>query len=272
MIVDRFFDLTKNYMRDYQLERSLLVLMNKVRWPLLLAITFIVASVTVYCLQIVFFHRAEDTLFYLFQDLAFLPINALLVVLILDRLLKWHEKQSVLKKMNIVIGVFFSEMGIRLLATFSSFDKTGHGIWKDLVIGDSWSDKDYESVRKNIKKIDFAVDAGHGNLQEMHDFFVPQRSFVLSLMENPHLLEHESFTDMLLAVSHLMEELSMRKNLASLSVKDQQHISIDIRRAFSALVIEWLGYMHHLKKEYPYLYSLAVRTNPFNPEARAEIN
>jgi hypothetical protein len=45
-----------------------------------------------------------------------------------------------------------------------------------------------------------------------------------------------------------------------------------MKRAFSALVNVWLGYMHHLKKEYPYLYSLAVRTNPFNPEARAEIN
>jgi hypothetical protein len=177
-----------------------------------------------------------------------------------------------LKKMNIVIGVFFSEMGIRLLTMFSSFDKAGQEIRKDLLIGNRWSDTDYEIARKNIKKIDFAIDARNGNLQEMHDLFVQQRSFVLALMENPNLLEHESFTDMLLAASHLMEELSMRSDLASLSAKDLQHISVDMKRAFSALVNVWLGYMHHLKKEYPYLYSLAVRTNPFNPEARAEIN
>lgn len=246
--------------------------MRGVRWPLLIAAALVLSSVAVYCLQIVFFQRTEDTLFYLFQDLAFLPVNALLVVVILDKLLKWHEKRSMLKKMNIVIGVFFSEMGIRLLAMFSGFDKAGQVTRKDLLIGDGWSDADYAAAKKNIKRLDFAVDAGHGNLREMHDFFVHQRSFVLALMENPNLLEHESFTDMLLAVSHLMEELSMRSDLSSLSAKDLQHISGDIRRAFTALVNEWLGYMHHLRKEYPYLYSLAVRTNPFNPDARAEIN
>jgi hypothetical protein len=29
--------------------------------------------------------------------------------------------------------------------------------------------------------------------------------------------------------------------------------------------------MGHLKNKYPYLFSLAVRTNPFNPEASIEV-
>jgi hypothetical protein len=29
--------------------------------------------------------------------------------------------------------------------------------------------------------------------------------------------------------------------------------------------------MHHLKKEYPYLLSLAVRLNPFDPHASVEV-
>ncbi len=99
--------------------------MKDAKLPLLLAAVFVLSSVAIYCLQILFFHRTEDTLFYLFQDLAFLPINALLVVVILDKLMKRHEKQSMLKKMNLVIGVFFSEMGIKLLVMFSSFAKTG---------------------------------------------------------------------------------------------------------------------------------------------------
>jgi len=32
-------------------------------------------------------------------------------------------------------------------------------------------------------------------------------------------------------------------------------------------VREWLAYVQHLKKNYPYMYSLSVRLNPFNPEA-----
>jgi hypothetical protein len=29
--------------------------------------------------------------------------------------------------------------------------------------------------------------------------------------------------------------------------------------------------MEHLKNDYPYLFSLAVRTNPFNPNATVEV-
>jgi len=37
------------------------------------------------------------------------------------------------------------------------------------------------------------------------------------------------------------------------------------------LVREWLAHVEHLQREYPYLFSLAVRTNPFAPRAAAEV-
>jgi len=37
-----------------------------------------------------------------------------------------------------------------------------------------------------------------------------------------------------------------------------------MNRVYSQLARQWLGYMEHLKGSYPYLYSLALRTNPFN--------
>jgi hypothetical protein len=40
-------------------------------------------------------------------------------------------------------------------------------------------------------------------------------------------------------------------------------------RVYSQLVIEWLVYMLHLKKKYPYLFSLSMRTNPFDTNASA---
>jgi len=49
------------------------------------------------------------------------------------------------------------------------------------------------------------------------------------------------------------------------------HLASDIKRAHHLLVREWLAHMEHLKNEYPYLFSLAVRTNPFDPNASAEV-
>ena len=81
------------------------------------------------------------------------------------------------------------------------------------------------------------------------------------------MLEHESFTELLWAVFHLAEELSHRPTVSELPDSDYDHLSGDIRRAHQLLVREWLSHMEHLKSDYPYLFSLAVRTNPFDPNA-----
>jgi hypothetical protein len=94
---------------------------------------------------------------------------------------------------------------------------------------------------------------------------------MLDLLGNPSLLEHDEFTDLLWAVSHLTEELGARRSLTGLSAADLEHLSGDIKRAYGLLLREWVVYMRHLKEDYPYLFSLAVRMNPLNAEARAEI-
>ncbi|MCK7537963.1 MAG: hypothetical protein MZV63_46915 [Marinilabiliales bacterium] len=77
-------------------------------------------------------------------------------------------------------------------------------------------------------------------------------------MENPTLLEHDRFTDLLWAVFHLVEELEMRpESLEGLPAADYAHLSVDVRRAYSRLAGEWLAYALHLKEDYPFLFSLA---------------
>ena len=52
------------------------------------------------------------------------------------------------------------------------------------------------------------------------------------------------------------------KLLEEMPENDVDHINGDIKRAFGYLSREWVLYMRHLKKDYPYLFSLAVRLNP----------
>ena len=37
------------------------------------------------------------------------------------------------------------------------------------------------------------------------------------------------------------------------------------------LLAEWIAYVRHLKAYYPYIFSLVIRTNPFDPNAAPEI-
>ena len=109
------------------------------------------------------------------------------------------------------------------------------------------------------------------NFKNLRDFFMSKNDFLVRLLENPNLLEHESFTEILRAVFHIVEELEHRKNIKKLLKNDRNHIAGDIRRAYNLLVFEWLSYMKYLKDSYPYLFSLAMRLNPFDENATSEI-
>jgi len=115
------------------------------------------------------------------------------------------------------------------------------------------------------------VDASRSDLVALHAYLAGQRPFLLRLLENQNLLEHQSFTDTLWAVFHLTDELGHREDLATLPDSDVAHLSGDIKRAYALLASEWLAHLQHLKVNYPYLFSLAVRTNPFDSKARVEV-
>ena len=182
-------------------------------------------------------------------------------------MLNKREQRVRLEKINMIIGVFFSGVGTRLLVDFSRFDPQLETLRKDLIVANDWSEQEFLKVGKKIQNYGYAIEMDQFDLENLRVFLTGQRDFLLRLLENPSLYEHESFTQLLLAVFHLIEELVSRKELTGLPESDIAHIKGDIRRAYTLLVKEWLHYIRHLKNQYPYLFSLAVRTNPFDQGA-----
>jgi hypothetical protein len=182
-------------------------------------------------------------------------------------MLNKREQRVRLEKINMIIGVFFSGVGTRLLVDFSRFDPQLETLRKDLIVTNDWSEQDFLKVGKRIQNYEYAIEIGRFDLENLKSFVTGQRDLLLRLLENPSLYEHESFTQLLLAVFHLIEELASRKELTGLPESDIAHIKVDIKRAYALLVKEWLHYLRHLKNQYPYLFSLAVRTNPFDQGA-----
>jgi hypothetical protein len=241
--------------------------MNRVKWQIILGVLLVAVSAILFSVQIRIFHSPRDTYFYLFQDLAFIPIQVLLVTLILNQLLNVREKLSMLNKLNMVIGTFFSEAGTALLKSFAAFDQNADKIRGELLIRGEWTDQRFAAVIKRVRSNDYLIHTGGSDLEALKTFLSGKRGFLLGLLENPNLLEHETFTELLWAVFHLSEELAVRGDLRNLPPTDANHIAGDIKRAHTILVVEWLAYMKHLKRDYPYLFSFAVRTNPFDPNA-----
>jgi len=245
--------------------------MKTFTWRTNLILSLIAASLLFYLINYLIFRDPPFMLRLLTLQLAFVPISVILITLFLNGLFVRREKRTRLAKMNMVIGAFFSEVGTALLKSFSGFDPHREEISQELIVTPKWSDQDFASARTQAKNYDYEIDIQQGNLEELRSFLIEKRIFLLRLLENPNLLEHESFTDLLWAISHLAEELSWRADLSRLPAADYAHLANDTKRAYGLLVSEWVAYMQHLKDSYPYLYSLAVRTNPLDPNASPEV-
>ncbi len=241
--------------------------MKGVRWQFLLAFVLVILSVVLYLSHYAVFEDTHHIFIFLLSDLAFVPMEVLIVTLIIHRLLRENERRQRIEKLKVVIGTFFSGVGTKLLTYFSDFDPGLDSIRQHLVVRDDWSDQEYDEVARKLRAYDYTIDVNRVDLPALKEFLVQKKDLLLRILENPTLLEHESFTDLMQAVFHLSEELESRDDLTDLPESDRNHLANDIRRAYVLLVREWLDYLRYLKGNYPYLFSLAIRLNPFDLEA-----
>ena len=213
------------------------------------------------------FHNPQDTVNYLFNSMGFLPISVLLVTIVLNSLLTIRSRREKMQKLNMVIGTFFSEVGNHLLVVLSDNDPDVGDLRKELLIRDDWDQVQFADISGVIERRDFRVNTQNLDLEQLHEYLMAKRDFMLRLLENPVLLEHQSFTELLSAVFHLNEELWRREDFSCLPESDCHHLEGDVNRVYKELVREWIHYMQYLKEIYPYMFSLALRTNPFDENA-----
>ncbi|KUG19897.1 hypothetical protein ASZ90_010371 [hydrocarbon metagenome] len=185
----------------------------------------------------------------------------------LEMMMAGRERRDRFRKMNMLIGVFFSEAGTGMLRYLASRDPDLAAIREDLIVTAAWSERDYARVCRRLKDYAYRIDMQQVDLEAVRRFLDEKRGILLQLLQNPALLEHDDFAGVLSAVFHLTEELEVRDDLTRLPAMDVAHLRSDTERIYRLLTYQWLAYMKHLKEHFPYLYSLALRTNPFDENA-----
>ena len=187
-------------------------------------------------------------------------------------MLNRRERKVRLEKLNMVMNLFFSEIGNRLLRYFVELDPHAARLRKDLVVTNDWSAADFLKVSQLLKNHKYNIDIEKVPQGELNTFFDGKVDLLLRLLENPALLERESFTETIRAVFHFRDELLLRQDISQLPESDKKHLAGDIKRAYRLLALQWLDYMRYLKDNYPYLFSLAMRINPFDLNASPVVN
>jgi len=166
-------------------------------------------------------------------------------------------------RLNMLIGVFYTEVGNNLLHTFSRFDPNISQLRKDFMVTPQWSAVEFQQLKKRLNTYKHNIDPALLDLEGISRYLQDKGELLVHQLENSDLVENETYAELLWAIVHLRDELVARPTLKGLPQTDIEHLVIDVQRAYSLLTQEWIDYMQYLKNRYPFLFSLALRTNPF---------
>lgn len=241
-------------------------MLRKINWKIFAGIMMVLLSIVFYVLHYLIFHDAHHIFLYLIGDIAFVFIEVLMVTLIIHHLLNEWEKRSHLRKLNMVIETFFSEFGKHLLVYLSNYDKNLDTVKNAITDQNKCCELDFKAAFKALKTYKADIDIQRMDLKKLSEFLTQRRSFLINLLQNPNLLEHETFTNTLMSIFHIAEELAAR-DLTALSEDDKKHTKVDIERAYNNLTQQWLNYMRYTQEHFPYFFLFAMQTNPFDEKA-----
>jgi hypothetical protein len=136
-----------------------------------------------------------------------------------------------------------------------------------LDIDADWQNEMFKDVQNCLENHSCSVAIDHVDMQTPQSFLVSDEENLLRLVENPMVFEHESCTDLILAINHLTEEVKARGDLSTLPhqilIISQKISSVSMRSWFLNGPDTW----NIQKTISPSLFSLAIRKNPLDDSA-----
>lgn len=237
--------------------------MKSFRFTMIFALIITGIATFFYLLHYLIFQDSAYIMKDLISQLAFMPVFYFLSTMILDRVIEKKEIIEKARKLNLLVGLFFSEFGSMLIEKIARFEKDFSIIQERMRVDDNWNAGDFSEAQAFLQRNSSQIDTQLGDLEQLKTYLLKNRHFLVSALENQYIQEHEAFSELLMALFHLCDEMKFRESFQDLPNSDLNHLAGDIRRVTDLLLLEWICYLEHLKSEYPYMFSLAVRSNPF---------
>lgn len=228
--------------------------MKKSKYYFIISIILILLSSILYLIHYLVFGQALNTAYYSLMNLCFIPINSLIVTILLEKLIEYKNHQDRIEKLNMLISIFFTEMGSSLMHLIIDTDENT----KNLVN----SFDDIEGLKQSVRNHKFNVDMSKLDLCSIKSILVNNNSLLINLISNESIHQHEIFTDLLMSIIHLRDEIVFVENNKFKKI-DICHLKNDILRVYKNISIQWVYYIEYLYKYYPFLYDNAIRVNPF---------
>lgn len=228
--------------------------MKKFNYYTIISFVLVASSALMFYIHYLVFGQAENTAYYSTMTLCFIPINSLIVTIVFERMINYKEKVDRINKLNMLVGVFFNELGRELMENIISSDDSAKCIVSKF--------DDLKDIEKKLIAHDCHIDMDKIDIVSLKELLINNNDLLINLVSNENLHLHETFTDLLMAVIHLKDEILFIERHGYSDI-DVNHLQGDIMRVYRSINIQWVNYLKYLQKNYPFLYNNATRINPF---------
>lgn len=228
--------------------------MRKTKYYFFISLWLLILSLVMFYYHYKIFGQLENTIYYSLMSICIIPINILAVTIVFEKLMERQRRIERLGKINMLIGLFFSDVGYNLLNILSVADNDFDSIYIDY--------ENIKSTKAFLKTHKHNIICNRLNYNDLEEIVLSSRDILTNLLSNENILEHETFTDLLLSLMHLRDEMILIKHNEK-SQADLDHLNGDIIRVYKTLTTQWIAYLEHLKSTYPYMFIGAIKQSPY---------
>lgn len=192
---------------------------------------------------------------YIAHHIAFLPIHALVLGILIEEILVWREKREKKRKLNLFLGIFFRQMGVDFYVAMAEMVKNRDELDELIVVDKEWDHQRFRKTQFQLQGFDLQMDSDPEKLAKVFSILHERETEIMDMTRNPNLWEFEELYRALVALFHLIEESRFRGKERQLIPSVREHLARDVGKALRMLLGLWLHYLEFLKGAHPVLFS-----------------
>lgn len=241
---------------------------NELKSTALTIVTMTIIAIAIYAIHYIIFGELKATVSGLVLSLAYVPIGVIFNILILDKIFEKSKEIRLERRMNIVIGSFFHEIGNGLMNVIVAGDENIALLNYLCDASVEWEHKDFKKLSEFVEDYECKINIDNIDLNELRAVIENKEDFVLDLIINSNLDEYEGFSEMLMRILHVRDEFDVLFIDGYLTLKDKEHMTNDICNAYKDLLGFRVNYIENLKDYYPLMFTRLMKNSPFRAECK----
>ncbi len=228
-----------------------------------LILLLLCASALLYAIHYLIFRDLHHLAIFGLHELAFVPLEVILVTLGLDQLVEKTHREEARSKVSIIETLYFNESGGTMLRYLTSFDPDAARLRELLQVTQDWRSSDFRQAIRQLKSYPFLLDLDRIDFFGLHYHLSQRHEYYRSMLENPALTQSEAFTEMIMKIYLLWEELDGRTNLYQLPEKDRSYLAELLHEIYRELTEYWLDNVYNHSIHNRFRLHRAIESNPF---------